>query len=102
MFLDDPFKHGRGAGMIPGRPRPDHGDRPQRTDPQAANLVAQHAGMATQPHLTQPLLQEQPGFVAQRPVTALGFVRIGAEEDLPARSKAAQPGQLLFGRFDFS
>lgn len=57
--------------------------------------------MATQPQFAEPLLEEQPGLVPLGAIAALGFFGIGAEEDLPARVKPAQPGERAFGQFAF-
>ncbi len=35
-------------------------------------------------------------------IAAFGFIRVGAEEDLPARFKPAQPRQRAFGQFKFN
>lgn len=54
--------------------------------------------MATQAQFAKPLLQEQPSFVTGGTVAALGFVRVGAEEYLPARIKPAQSRQRALGK----
>ncbi len=85
--------------MIPGRPWPDHGNRAQRADPQAAHLVAQHSGVAAQPKLAEPLFQEQPCLVPGGGITAFGFFGVNAEKDLPARIEPAEPRQGPLGQF---
>lgn len=57
--------------------------------------------MSAQPQFAEPLFQEQPGLVAQGRVAALGFIGIGAKEDLPTRIKPAEPGELVFGQRQF-
>lgn len=88
--------------MIPGRTWPDDGHRPQGADAQTTHFIAQHAGVAAQAQFAKPLLQEQPGFMAGGAVTALGFIRVGAEEYLPARFKPAQPRQRALGKLKLS
>lgn len=101
VFLDDPLKHDRRAGMIPGRPGPDHRDRPHCADAQAADFVAKDSGVAAKSHFAEPLLEEFPRFLARRPIAALGFLGIGAQENLPARGMAAEPLQGAFSQLKF-
>ncbi len=90
MFLNDPFEHCWRATVVPDAFWIDHRHWPSEANPQATNLAPQDARSPTQSKFAEPPFEKLPRSNTSRAVAAFGLVRIGAQEDVMARGKAAQ------------
>lgn len=84
MFLDDALERGLVAAVIPDPLGPDHSDRSGGANPKAIGFGPANPALAIKSQLAQAPLEEFPSGKALALRATLGFLGIGANEDMAA------------------